>query len=66
MTNYQYYKQGDNIEIKIKSSSGEVIDTFKWNLNNKELEKKMYHIIKNKYGIFKPKEQEESSWIDKV
>ena len=69
MSNYEYYRQGDNVEVKIKSSSGEVIDTFKWNMKNKELEKKMFFILKNKYGVFKPtieKKPEDLDWLDKV
>ena len=67
--NYEYYRQGDNVELKIKTSSGEVIDTFKWTMKNKDLEKKMFHILKNKYGIFRPeieKRDEDLDWLDKV
>ena len=68
--NYEYNRQGDNIEIKIKSASGEVLDTFKWNLNNKVLEKKMFFVIKNKYGVFKPEvekpKDKDLEWLDKV
>ena len=69
MANYEYNRQGDNVEIKIKTSSGEVIDTFKWSMNNKILEKKMFYILKNKYGIFRPKverQDKDLDWLNKV
>ena len=69
MTNYEYYRQGDNVEVKIKTASGEVLDTFKWNMKNKELEKKMFFIMKNKYGVFRPEVErtdKDLEWLDKV
>ena len=69
MSNYEYYRSGDNVEVKIKTSSGEVVDTFKWNMKNKELERKMFYILKNKYGVFKPeveKPDKDLEWLDKI
>ena len=69
MVNYEYNRQGDSIEVKIKTGSGEVIDTFKWNLSNKQLEKKMFFLLKNKYGVFKPevdKIDKDLDWLNKV
>ena len=51
---YEYSRNGEKVEVLIKSSSGEKLDIFKWNLNDKSTEYKMYKIMKNKYGMFKP------------
>jgi hypothetical protein len=66
---YEYTRQADKVEVKVKTRAGEVIDTFKWDMTNKQLEKKMYFILKNKYGIFKPEVEprdKDLEWLDKV
>ena len=43
---------GEFCELIIRESSGAKLETFKWSLDNKQLERKIFSIIKNKYGIF--------------
>lgn len=53
------------IEIFIRDYSGAKIDYFKWSLNDKELEKKMFNILKFKYGIFQKKDKD-LDWLGKT
>lgn len=40
------------IEITIKDYSGAKLDFFKWDLKDKDLERRIFYVIKNKYGVF--------------
>lgn len=51
---FEYNRKGEKAELIIKDYSGAKIDTFKWSINDKNLEKKIYSIVKRKYGMFKP------------
>lgn len=55
---------GGFCEFIIRDSSGAKLETFKWNLDNKQLEKKIFTIVKQKYGIFQPEKQDRDiSWV---
>ena len=52
--NFEYSRKGEKVELIIRDFSGAKIDTFKWNLGDKDLERKIYSIVKRKYGMFRP------------
>lgn len=50
-------------ELTIRDYSGAKIDYFKWSLNDKALEKKIFYILKSKYGIFQKREDKDLNWL---
>ena len=63
---YDYNRKGEKAELKIKDYSGMTIDTFKWNIQDKVIEKKIYNIVKRKYGLFKPEiSDKDLDWLKK-
>ena len=54
MEQFEYNRRGEKVELIIRDFSGAKIDTFKWNIGDKILEKKIYLILKKKYGLFRP------------
>lgn len=51
---FEYNRKGEKAELVIRDYSGAKLDTFKWSIGDKNLERKIYKIVKNKYGLFKP------------
>lgn len=47
------YNSGERVELIIKDYSGAKIDIFRWSVTDKNTEKKIFYIIKKKYGIFR-------------
>ena len=59
---------GEQVELIIKDYSGKKIDTFKWNLSDKKLERKLFNIVRRKYGMFKveiPSPDRDLDWLKK-
>lgn len=55
--------EGGFCEFIIRDSTGAKLETFKWALDNKTLEKKIFSIVRSKYGIFEVKrEDKDLSW----
>lgn len=46
------FSSGEFAELVLRDSSGAKLETFKWSLTDKQLEQKIFSIIRNKYGIF--------------
>ncbi len=56
-------RQGMICKVEVFDEDGRQLDTFKWNVPDKESEKKIFTILKNAYGVFKQKEKQEDSNI---
>ena len=61
---FEYSRKCEKVELIIRDYSGAKIDTFKWNIGDKNIEKKIYNIVKNKYGLFKPEVQPKDKDLD--
>jgi hypothetical protein len=62
-------RNGEQAELIIKDYSGKKIDTFKWNLSDKKLERKLFSIVRRKYGMFKievPNPDKDLDWLKKT
>lgn len=61
---FEYSRKGEKVELIIRDFSGAKIDTFKWNLGDKNLERKIYAIVKRKYGMFRPEVSNQDKDLD--
>lgn len=62
---FEFIRYGEKAELIIRDCSGQKIDVFKWNINDKKLENKFLDIISKKYGIFKNKIEKDKdlNWL---
>ncbi len=52
------------VELIIRDYSGAKTEFFKWRMNDKGLERKIFHILRNKYGIFQQeKKDRDLDWL---
>ena len=55
-----------SVELVIKENN-QKIEVFRWNCNDKQLEKKLFYLLRDKYGIFKKEEKNQDlDWLNKV
>lgn len=50
---FEYNRTGEIAELVIRGALNEKLDTFKWNINDKKTENKIFQFLKRKYGMFK-------------
>ena len=65
---FEYSRSGEKAELVIRDYSGAKVETFKWNLNDKNNERKVFSIVRRKYGMFKPEinpEDKDLDWLRK-
>lgn len=60
-----FYNSGDFVELIIRDYSGTKIEVFKWNMQDKDLERRLFNRLKSKYGLFQfDKKDKDLDWLN--